>query len=243
MTPSVAEIEAAGFATWSADVTAAIDGWTVRSNGGFTRRVNSATVVGSAETGIDTRDRLAEWLEHRSAGLAVRIKPLLADETASAVRQGRGLIERDETRVLASPCREAGTSVDDPRFDLVEPSNERFTLDLERLNARSDASSGAWRRLLGRLGEAVGVWIPGIAVALAARHHDVVMVYSVAVAESERRSGLGTAAMQVAASWAADTGASWCALQVEGSNAAAGSLYDALGYAEVYRYSYLQPNP
>jgi GNAT superfamily N-acetyltransferase len=235
--PSVEALEHAGYATWTADTEEVIDGWTVRSNGGFTRRVNSATVVGdAASTSIGTRDRIASWLVDRSAALAIRLTPLVGDTTRTEVASW-GLVERDTTHVLVAPARDERTD----RFTLVAPGDEQFTKDLERLNDRPDSSAGAWRRLLGRLDDAVGLWIPDVAVALAARCDDIVMVYSVAVAPAHRRTGLGTDAMRAASSWAHARNALWCALQVEGMNAPALSLYESLGFRKAYRYSYLQP--
>ena len=239
MRPSVASLEAAGYATWSADTSIVIDGWTVRSNGGFTRRVNSATAVGTASVSEVTRDRIANWLEHRSASLAIRVTPLVDDATLEAVVDTWELVERDTTHVLVAPTLSSPSS---EGLRLVSAHDEAFTRDLERLNDRADSSSSAWRRLLGRLDDAVGVWLPGEVVALAARHADIVMVYSVAVAPDRRRMGLATEAMRAASTWGSERGARWCALQVQGMNEGAVSLYDSLGYTEAYRYSYLQPD-
>ena len=86
----------------------------------------------------------------------------------------------------------------------------------------------------------MGLWIPDVAVGLVAVVDGVGLVYSVAVEESERRKGLGTQIMAAAHEWAIRCGASTMSLQVVGTNGPALAMYGRLGYAERYRYHYLE---
>lgn len=237
MNPSVAQLEDAGYATWSADELDTIRGWVVRSNSGFTRRVNSATAVGSADTSLEARDAVTQWLAQRNADLAIRVTPRWDSDTLAAVKASWSLDEVDETVVLIRPTRSAEASnvctvaVDDPVF----------TRELLDLNDHSDTTLPAWMRLLARMEDGVGLWVPGVAAGVAAIHGGIAMVYSVAVHPSQRRLGWGVAVMDAASAWGASRCATHIGLQVLGTNTAALSLYDSLGYEEVYRYSYFEP--
>lgn len=242
MTPSVLDIERVAYATWSADETTTIGGWTVRSNGGFTRRVNSATTESTAQTSPAVRDAIAAWLEERGVPLTVRITPLVEDDTRVAVERSWDLEEHGDTVVLG---REVDPEVrPDPSVRLVRPRHEEFSRDLVALNDRDDSAVGAWRGILERIGgRGAGVWIPGRAAGFVAAADGIAMVYSVAVDPRQRRRGNGARIMQGAMSWARDAGARWMVLQVLGTNDEALGLYDALRYRELYRYHYLQAVP
>ena len=72
----VEELERAAAATWLPDERASIAGWSLASNGGFTRRSNCATPTSTSATDPDVRAALSSWLEDRDAPLVVRITPL-----------------------------------------------------------------------------------------------------------------------------------------------------------------------
>ncbi|MGI9666997.1 MAG: GNAT family N-acetyltransferase [Acidimicrobiia bacterium] len=239
MNPSVIRLESAGYATWSADETSVLGGWAVGSNGGFTRRVNSATVVGDADASLETRDQIAEWFARRGASIAVRLTPLVTPATRSAVHDTWSLAEVDETRVLTRPTA-VGPRSEVETVDLYDPD---FAAELFAYNDRGPSTAAAFGRLLGRIENGTGLWLPGVVVGIAAIHDHIAMVYSVAVSERERGQGWGTAAMEAASGWAARSGASHLGLQVEGANVPALALYESLGFEEIYRYSYLQPVP
>ncbi len=93
-----------------------------------------------------------------------------------------------------------------------------------------------------RIGDrAVGLWIPGEAVGFVAASDDIASVFSVAVHPEAQRSGLATQIMTAANAWAVERGTTSMFLQVLGTNQPARALYDRLGFAEKYRYHYLQP--
>ena len=239
MTDLVAEIEHTAYETWTADEQAEIGGWTVTSNGGFTRRVNSANVVGSADTSLATRDAIRAWLAERGAPLAVRVTPLVDPETVVAVESTWGLDRIDWTPVLSMEVPPHGG--DAFGVQVMPASDERFTADLVEFNNRSDTSLPAWKRIIERLGDSgAGLWIPGTAVGIVAIHGPIAAVYSVAVHPDFRRQGCGSMIMAAATRWAASRGAERIALQVFGTNEPALAMYDSLGYEEIYRYSYFQ---
>ncbi|MDA2979844.1 MAG: hypothetical protein O3B42_08820 [Actinomycetota bacterium] len=87
----VAAIEEAGYDTWTADETTEMAGWTLYSNGGFTRRVNCATASGSPASDPDTRGVINEWLSKRGGRSVVRVTPQLSASTIAAVTDGWGV--------------------------------------------------------------------------------------------------------------------------------------------------------
>lgn len=238
--PTIAEVEAAGYATWSPDEETSIGGWTVRANGGFTRRVNSATAVGDPDTSPETRDAITSWLRKHGAELAIRVTPMMGASTVERCASEWGLEALDDTAVL---IREVDPDVEPhSTVHLVGTRHTDFTEDLVRLNDRPVAGGEAWNRILDRIGsQGAGVWMPGSAAGIVAVHDRIGVVYSVAVERTQRRRGFGARIMQASTAWARRQGAEWIALQVLGTNDEALGLYEALQFEELYRYSYLQP--
>lgn len=237
MTASIARIESAGYQLWSPDEVATIDGWVVVSNGGFTRRLNSASTTTDASTSAGTRERIEAWLGERGAPMTVRVTPLIPESVLEGCVYGWNLVPRDETLVLAAEPEPSAAS----EVILVAPGDPGFVDDLFRLNGWHDRFRPAWDRLAARLGtRGIGLWIPGRAVGLVAETDRVGFVYSVAVDEGSRRQGLAVRVMEAAHAWALATGATVLTLQVLGTNAAARSLYESLGYDRLYTYHYLQ---
>lgn len=236
---SVDRIERSGFAAWSPDETTSIGGWTVASSGGFTRRLNSATAVGRADTSLATRDEIASWLADRGASLTVRITPLIEAETARCCRANWDLDPLDETIVLV---RETKPLEAYREIRVVDASDPEYTAELFDINGRDHGVLDSWKRIVQRIGDrAVGLWVPGVAVGFVAISDQIGSVFSVGVRPGHRRKGFATQIMAAANTWSAENGATTMFLQVLGTNTVAQALYKRLGYVEHYRYHYLQP--
>ena len=208
------------------------------SNGGFTRRLNSATAVGLAETSLEAKRAVAYWLEEHGSQLVVRVTPLTDPKTAESCERNWFLEPRDETIVMTRPISGAPSIID---AEMVDPLDEGFVDEFFSFNGRRPMDKGTWARMIERVGsDASGVWVDGAAVGFVAVSGSVAFTYAVAVAVAERRHGLGTRVMAAAESWAAERGARAMALQVLGTNSPALGLYQRLGYSEAYRYRYLQ---
>jgi ribosomal protein S18 acetylase RimI-like enzyme len=236
--PSVEQIEDSGFAAWSPDETTTIAGWRVASSGGFTRRLNSASTIGLADTSLATRDAIVAWLAARGAGLTVRVTPLMDEDIAAACVKGWGLVPMDETIVMARRTPPMGAN---DGVLVVAPDDSRYTAELMGLNELDPAVRSTWNRIAGRTGSsAVGLWMPGRAVGFTVVCDGISSVFSVAVKEEYRRKGLATSIMHASAVWARENGAEWQFVQVLGTNTIAIELYEGLGFSERYRYGYLQ---
>ena len=239
MTPSIADLELAAYATWSPDERIDIGGWTVMSNGGWTRRVNSAGAVGAPETSIAVRDAISSWLADRGSPFVVRVTPLIEPGVVDEIVESWDLAPEDETIVMTAGGNARAHAAD---VQFIDPSDRVFTDDLHRLNGRGPSAVGPWLRIVGRMdGLATGLWIPGRACGVVALDGRFAPVYSVAVDPGHRRRGLAIQIMAAAAAWSSDRGAATRFLQVLGTNAAAVSLYEGLGFGAHYRYHYLTP--
>ncbi|MCL1598926.1 MAG: GNAT family N-acetyltransferase, partial [Actinomycetia bacterium] len=240
VTASIERMERAGYVAWSADEQIEIGGWTVRSSGGFTRRLNSAKANGRADTSIDTKRAVAGWLAERGASLAVRVTPLIDRPTVERCASTWGLSLLDETIVLA---RRPTRSIGGREVLVIDADDEGFAHELMDLNGRSGSDLKPWSRLVRRISpNAAGLWIPGQAVAFVAIYEGVASLFSLAVLESSRRIGVATKVMNAAFTWASARDAETLFIQVLGANVAGLALYERLGFDEMYRYHYLQPS-
>jgi len=239
LTPSIDRIERAGYLAWSPEQTATIGGWSVVSNGGFTRRLNSATAHSEADTSLETRDAVAAWLAERGAPLTIRVTPLIDPATVSAVERTWFLESLDETFVMTRiPPRGRYSG----GIDYVDAGDDGFVEDLFTLNGRTSSYLGQWRGIVERIGSfATGLWIPGDAVGFVAMNDRVASLFLVAVRPQLRRQGIATRIMDAAFAWSVDRNAETMALQVLGTNEPARMLYEELGFVDTYSYRYLQP--
>jgi len=233
----IAALEKASYATWTADTSEEIDGWHVTATAGVSRRVNSARAVGEVKFDDQTRERLSAWFASQSLPMIVRETPLMTEATSAAVREQWNFDAYDETLVMSaasarSPARGVRT---------VSLRNTTFQLELAELNDYSGEDAETLRRLYARVAKkGAGLWIPGTAVAVVVRYHDDAAVFSVAVGETSRRTGVGTRIMEAASTWASKRGVRSLFVQVLGTNRPAVALYNDLGFSNVYRYRYLQ---
>jgi GNAT superfamily N-acetyltransferase len=236
---TVADLERAAYDTWTADESIDMAGWTLFAADGFTRRVNCATAVGDPDTSPDVRAAISDWLTSRGAAPVVRVTPLVGRSTVNAVTSDLGYRSVDDTVVLTAPVRQGSET---GAVRIVDVGSPEFFASLSGLNGRKASSEPAWRRLLERVAvRSAGLLIPGVAVGLVVASGRLAGVYSVAVAERERRQGHASDIMAAADRWAAGTGCDTLFLQVLGTNAPAIAMYANLGFTERYRYQYLEP--
>ncbi len=239
-TVEVAELERACYATWTASDTTEIDGWILRANGGFTRRLNSATTIGRADVSERTRELVRGWLADRGTQMTVRMTPLVDPFTRAGVAETWGLAPEADTYVLAKDI--TGSEGGRGSVAEVDPSDPSFVTEVFALNDRDPRFRSQWEGIVERLGgDGVGLWRPGVAVALAAVNGPTAYAFSVAVHPDSRRRGIATDVMRAAEGWAGSRGATTIALQVTGANVAAQALYHSLGYTTRYAYTYLEP--
>lgn len=237
MTPAIAVLEEAGYALWSTPDRAEIDGWVLRSVHGFTRRLNSATAIGTPSVDSDTRRRLEAWFGRRSLPLVIRVTPSMSEATVETITQAWGLEPEDVTHVMGRAIDPAAGS---DAAEVCDPDDEFVELLCE-LNGRDMAHVGDFRATIDHArGPMAGIRIGTDAVGLVGVHGDLSAVFSVAVAPAVRRRGLGTNIMAAAMGWAHERGATYQFHQVYGGNTSAIAMYRSLGYSTIYDYHYLR---
>lgn len=227
---------AAIFATWPAAGLGTAGGFTVRRSEGGGNRASAATLdapPGDIDAAV-------------SAMLAWGQRPIfrvLPDEYAlDADLAVRGYEAYDHTLVLAAPSAPlAGADVErailgDVPLRVMADVWAEGGLGPDRLAVMARVQ-GPKAYLLGRGGDRVA------GAGFVARHGDAAVLHAVQVAASARRSGIASAMVRAAATWALAQGAPVLLLAVTRANQAGLGLYRRLGFAEAAAYHYRRGPP
>ncbi|MCX5494296.1 GNAT family N-acetyltransferase [Kaistia dalseonensis] len=246
--PSILQIEAACLSAWPS-IKSALDGsWLWRFAKGYSKRANSVQCLDPADDG-DAARRLAGMaaLSARHAIAPVfRVTPLAGPGVLDALDQA-GWTAFEESRVLA--MRLDGRSFDvDADIRFFEPTDPAW-LDVQAaMSGYSPATVETLRTLLGLIApESRGLLAYDAegnpaAAALAVNAGGIGVYLNVVTRPENRRAGHGRAVMRAALDWTRAAGATSAAIQVISDNAPAVSLYQSLGFDEIYRYHYRRPS-
>ena len=240
----VVEAEAAAFEAWPAAEEIDLGGWIHRYGDGFSRRLNSVTVMPGAEVGrvgsraVEARD----WLERRGVPAVIRVltatPPQLDAELAAL-----GYTREGVTVVMTGglPLGGGGTR------HSARPDPE--WLDAQQRWSPIPASTApGWLRVLERI-EAPATFATrraadtARAVGIGVVRRNRLVILEVATDPGHRRRGHAGALVKGLGDWAARLGATSALLQVVAENDAAIGLYRGLGFVEAYRYWYRRPPP
>lgn len=237
MPSDIASLEAASYATWTADESDVVAGWHLTATAGLSRRVNSARDLGEAAVDDDALAAIEAWFESRGLSLVVRETPIMAPHTSAAVRELWKFETLDETPVMTRNVEPSGSS----NVRVVRADDDAFQAELYELNGRTDGDASTLRRICSRVADrGAGLWLPGQGTAVAVQDGRRCAVFSLAVADNHRRQGVATRLMAAASRWAGDRASCEIFVQVAGTNSPAIELYTSLGFEEAYRYRYLQ---
>jgi GNAT superfamily N-acetyltransferase len=234
--PGAADIlalEAVAARGWPAPETAQLGGWLLRAGGGWTRRANSALLLGDPGMPVPAAlDRVRDWYAARGQP-AVLAVPLPAQSPADQVAARLGWTAGVETHVLTRPLpppppADPGVTLATtltPEWEAVYrartvPPIGRRILTAPALVAFAELRLDGAVTAIGR-GVVIDQWL-GVA--------------AVEVLDAYRRRGLAGRIMAALYRWGADHGARRCYLQVEAGNAPARALYDRLGFTPHHRY-------
>ncbi|KQX65613.1 GNAT family N-acetyltransferase [Angustibacter sp. Root456] len=244
-------------------------GWRLRAAEGFTGRANSVLPLGDPGIPLDAAVDAAErWYADRGLGTRFCVPwpldaPVLAadeagqrarDTTLDAVLRERGYALDTPTLVLTAAVRDVARAVLQPGSPGVPPGL-RLTVD--------DAPDDAWlavyryrgqplpevaRRLLLSAPAQAFVSLRDddgtVAVGRAASSRGWTGITAMEVVEPYRRRGLARLVLGAIAEWGLARGDRSAYLQVAEHNAAARSLYRAVGFAEHHGYHYrVRPQP
>ena len=241
--PSVSDLEDGALVSWPAHEDVRDGAWLARFSRGYSRRSNSIQSMDpgdddNAEARLDAMRTL--YAEH---GLPAyfRITPLAGPNTLAALDK-QGWIEDDLNFVMAMPLRKSMRPVGAhaQSFEHTDADWIRIQTEMAGTEAKHDAlaSTLALIKAPARAFLAYDTDLKPVAANLVVNAGGTAFFLYVVVSEDMRGLGYGRAIMHAGLNWAAQTGATVAALQVQADNAAAVPLYGKLGFVEQYRYQY-----
>lgn len=231
----IVELERIAAAGWPAPRTERLGDWLLRAGDGWTRRANSALVLGSP--GEPVGRALATVADfYRAAGLvprlAVPLPAMVATDHAAAA--AGWLVDVDSvvlTRTITATAADAadqGVSIDDAPPD-----------GWTAVYRARPITPGGWHTLTGggTVGFASVVDGEGpVAVGRGVVTDGWLGVSSMEVLPSHRRRGLATRVLDALLAWGHAHGAERCYLQTEVPNTGARATYAAAGFRQHHRY-------
>jgi N-acetylglutamate synthase len=237
---NVRSIEERAFNAWPALHTEIANGWLFRFSNGYTKRANSANALAPTAPFPETfRD--AELLyAAQKLPLIFRISPLAGTEPDSHL-DTLGFRRIDETLVMVAPLPQESPQDTHVRLHMKPEDtwsagfanahgiavHHRHTHDLMLASLRTPA---VYATLVKE--------DRPIAFGMAVLEHELIGLFDIVTAPSERRQGAGRRLTVSLLAWGATLGARHAYLQVTVGNMAARSLYEKLGFREAYRYHY-----
>lgn len=241
-TVGVAELHHVMASGWRALEAEPLGGWLLRAGGGFTRRANSALVLGSPGMPLDAAlDQVERWYDDR--GLPARLQVPAAEAGGLADVLGpRGWTVVAVTQVMTAEARHVLRTADDAAPADVRVDTEPDDHWLAAYRSDAHPLPEVARALLtnhDRVGFA-SIRADGecLAVARVAVDGQWAGLFAVEVDPAHRRHGLARAVTAGAVRWAVERGARRCYLQVVADNTDGVALWHRLGFTDHHDYVY-----
>lgn len=235
-------VEEACLNAWPALRQVVFGGWVLRFSGGLTRRANSANPLGIERTDPDGLIAGCEALYRLQRQPTIFRLPSLIGPATDDGLSAHGYRSEGLSLVLyreldAAPARR------DPAVRLSSRPTAGWFAAMAALQRQTKEQAALYRRIVGAL------TIPaafaalqddgGIAALAFGAVHDRILCYeSIVTDPRRRRRGYGRRVIASLAAWAEEQGAAGICLEVEAANAPALTLYNGLGFGELYRYQY-----
>ncbi|QQS10562.1 MAG: GNAT family N-acetyltransferase [Rhodospirillales bacterium] len=249
MTPGDVEIlEHLAFNAWPALRVVVQGGWILRFADGYTKRANSVNALrhetGGQAGALERRiDDAAALYARQDVPCVFRLSPLM-DPGVDAALAGRGFTRIDETIVMRAALSGAPAP---GGVEIAAARSSAWSRGYMAFNGVPPALQTVHDRMLGAIvpeaGFATAMDAAGATAAFGlgvveARH---VGLFDIVSDPAKRRAGHGRRVVEGLMTWGRSRGATHAYLQVAATNARAITLYDALGFAEAYRYHYRVP--
>ena len=244
----IRKIESYAAHAWPAREVTALQGWSLRSNLGITRRANSvlAEAHGSERGLAEKLDHVEVWYAERGQPARYQLCPASAPPDLDRILATRGY------RATATTLVQVASLV-----TVVSNSGVTANVAVRRMDVPDDAWLQAYgaaedvrpaalearRAILGRITRPtcyllIEAETQAVATGLAVLHGDWAGLFCVATHAAWRRRGLATCVVRGLAEWAMLHGATQAYLQVMQENVAACALYARLGFSTLYSYHY-----
>ncbi len=232
-------LRSASAATWPAIDTEQLGDWQLRSSRGFTGRANSVLVVG--DPGLPPATAAGRAVEFYRRHHQPALARVVVGSPGERTLRDLGWIEarpgEADCWVMTRPIDPAAP---DRRADDVHVTG--FTADWLAAKFPAGTPDGAAEVLGGGLSvfasvRAAGGAVVGVGSGSVAGGH--VGITALGVAESHRRTGIGTRLLEALIAWGRDEGAETAFLEVLDDNLGARQAYRRSGFVDRYAYRYL----
>jgi N-acetylglutamate synthase len=232
-------LERVAMRAWPAAEERWLGRWLLRFNNGYTKRANSAYVMG-IESNLDLDERIeaaAALMRDQDLPLIVRECSLATDPRIGQEMQRRGFTRIDETIVMTAELE----SSEAPAADQV--ALDAWLQLYLRLEGGTKGDQALHRQILSRIVPRTrfGVLHAGgdtVSIGLAVADEEWVGLFDIATDPKRLRQGHSRMLVERLLSWGWQQDARRSYLQVMTRNAPALALYHQLGYVEAYRYWY-----
>jgi len=248
----VRRVEEASLNAWPAMHQVLADGWLVRMSNGFTKRANCVVPLyaGSESSSVGEASQVLEKIRYcenlyarEQLKTIFRLTSIPNDPALDELLARRGYQQLDLTDVKIRNLTTLSQPNQAVAFRLLTLAEW-----VEHYAVLSDMPTHA-SRLHATLIRAIrpdcafGVLEHNddvVACGLGVKEQDMVGIFDVITAAKARREGYGRALMQGLLGWGATQGAHLAYLQVAAGNSPAVSLYEGLGFRNLYHYWYRQ---
>lgn len=237
------QIEEIALNTWPSLQTHINSGWLLRNAGGYTKRSNSVNPLYFSFSG--DVNRLIHDCERYYTSLHLdtifKITPYVLPENLDNILESLEYIVVDESsvRMLELACTPK------PKMKAVvqDHINDEWLNCLTEINHLTDQNKEITRQLLEKSTLQKGYFslydnYTPVACGLGIIQDNYVGLYDIVTNAEYRRMGFGEQLVLNILDWGRSNGALFSFLQVVEQNLAAKSLYNKLGYKEIYKYWY-----
>jgi len=242
---TIARLERAGLWAWPPAETASIAGWLARAGGAASRRLNSvATLTFEEDADPENAVRRAEqWYAARDLPACFHLTDVAMPEGLDALLAARGYRLLIPTEVRLRPLGEEIPPADGITLETRPRAGFMNAIAEPHWDARLRAERAATFARIRRPHVFAVDFRDGIAAAggVCVVTEGIAVIHSMRTRPEYRRQGRARAVLARLLAWGAAMGAREAMLQVQEDNAAARALYEAFGFAPVYRYQYRQP--
>jgi ribosomal protein S18 acetylase RimI-like enzyme len=243
----VRRFEAAGFRAWPAASTHYDGTWAIRLTAGHpARRLNSINPLDPGDNGnlMERMARAERRFEAYGRPLTFRMSPL-AGPTLTRFLDEKGWARLSESLVMRLDLNDQLLSGAMSQIPLKDMG--RFISAAIGIGSLDPSLRPGLSELISSVQPEVGLFVVEnegrpVSTAICVRDGALAGLFEIATDESQRGRGFGRRAILSSLKWAHSRGARHAWLQVELANETAIGLYRALGFEEIYRYHYRQPN-
>jgi len=234
------EMEFAGYASWPSSEQQVENGLVLRSANGFTKRANSANIVGSlGHDYLNIIQKCEHYFEQRNLRCIFRLLSYCDNQVLDTHLSSVGYKLVDPSIVLYQSLQ--GLSFDSTALVLktadewIESYCRIADLDLQLMGPHLEILKRVQEKVVFAVLEEGGT---EVSCAMGVISNGYFGLFDLVTRKAERARGHGKTLMEGLLSWAASNGSKYSYLQVVADNDVAMRLYKKMGYQYAYDYWY-----